>query len=373
MTKDASRTAPLARWQLWLVGSALATLLGLLSFTYQYLDVFVRGRTEPVSEKLIEELTGAWGACLLGVLVIRLTRRLADTGLRAIGPHVVALIAYSAVHTTLNWGARTSAYALFGLGQYDYGIMRLRYLMEFPNDVILYILFVSFTMLFDRYRAARDNEVRLAELEAEMSRVRLQALEARLQPHFLFNALNTVSAVMYESVEEADRVLTRLAELLRRTLRHDAGAEITLAQEIETLELYLAVIRARFGDRLTVTVDIDDDARDGAVPPLLLQPLVENAVKHGDPGPGQPARVDVTARRVNGTLRIEVRDNGPGLSTTTEAALTAGIGLSTTGRRLQRHYGDGASLSLAQRDGGGLVTSVVLPFRALPKSSLAPS
>jgi two-component system LytT family sensor kinase len=246
--------------------------------------------------------------------------------------------------------------------------MRLRYFMEFPNDVILYILFASFTLLFDRYRAARDNDVRLAELEAEMSRVRLQALESRLQPHFLFNALNTVSAVMYESVDEADRVLTRLAELLRRTLRHEAGTEVTLDQEIETLELYLTVIRARFGDRLTVTVDVDDEARAGAVPPLLLQPLVENALKHGDPGPGQPARVDITARRTNGALRIEVCDNGPGLRTTTEAALDSGIGLSTTCRRLQRHYGDVATLSLTPRDGGGLITRVVLPFRALASS-----
>jgi VanZ family protein len=117
MTTVGSRSATLERWQLWSIGFVLATLLGLLSFTYQYLDVFVRGRSEPFYEKLIEELTGAWGACLLGVLVVRLTRHLAGTGVRALGPHALALMAYSMAHTTLNWESRRLAYVMFGLGQ----------------------------------------------------------------------------------------------------------------------------------------------------------------------------------------------------------------------------------------------------------------
>jgi signal transduction histidine kinase len=363
VTTTSAVPGPFRRWQLWLAGAGIATMLGLLSFTYQYLDVFVRARSEPYHEKLIEELTGAWGACLLAIPVVMLTRHLAGRGVRGIPAHIGGLLAYSIAHTLLNWGTRILAYIALGMGEYDYGIMWIRFFMEFPNDIFLYAIIVSFTLIFGRYRASKENEVRVAELEVEMSRVRLQALEARLHPHFLFNALNTVSAVMYESVEDADRMLTRLGELLRRTLRNEAGTEVPLAEEVETLELYLDVVRARFGDRLSVSVDVSDDARQAAVPSLLLQPLVENALKHGDPGPGIPATVAVSAARSNGTVAIAVRDNGPGLRRSPDEALTSGIGLSTTQRRLERLYGRASNLSLANEKGGGLTVRVVLPYR----------
>src|SRR5678816_980262 len=134
---------------------------------------------------------------------------------------------------------------------------------------------------------------------------------------------NTISSVMYESVEDADRVLTRLSDLLRRSLRYDAGAEVSLSDEVETLEMYLDVVRARFGDRLTVKVQIAPDAGTAAVPPLLLQPLVENAIKHGDPGAGAAASIMISAARSNGTLLLEVTDNGPGLQVPAEQAMAS--------------------------------------------------
>lgn len=369
MTVKRPETLAIPRWQLWLIGSGIATMLGLLSFTYQYLDVFVRGDYEPYHEKFIEELTGSWGACLLAIPVVLLARRLTGRGVRAMGPHVLGLLAYSVAHTTWNWSTRYLAYVVLGLGEYDYGIMWIRFFMEFPNDVILYAIIVSFTLIFDRYRAAKDKEIRVAELEAEMARVRLQALEAKLQPHFLFNALNTVSAVMYESVDEADRVLTRLGELLRRTLRSEGGTEVSVDEEVETLELYLDVVRARFGDRLTVTVDVDEAARQASIPAFLLQPLVENALKHGDPGPGVPARIDVTAVRRNGAVVIAVSDNGPGLTAPEGDILSRGIGLSTTRRRLERLYGGASTLSFSTAGDGGLRVAIELPWREASRSS----
>jgi LytS/YehU family sensor histidine kinase len=219
------------------------------------------------------------------------------------------------------------------------------------------------TTLFNHYRASRDRDVRLAELQSEMAKVRLQALEARLHPHFLFNALNTVSSVMYVDVERADHILTRLGDLLRRSLRHDPGSEVTLDDELATLEMYLDVIRARFGDRLHVTVEADAASRHTAVPPLLLQPLVENAIRHGDPGPARDARILVRARRDNGSVVLEVRDNGPGLQVAPDEALSAGIGLSTTKRRLERLYGDAAALTFETPSEGGLCVRVSLPGR----------
>ena len=361
-TRDESR--PMWRgWRLRALALAISTAVGLLMFTYYYLDVFVRSGHEPAHEKLIEELTGAWGELLVVVAGYKLTRHLRGRGARALGWHLVAVVILSAVHTTWNWATRILVFRALGYGTYDYGIMRLRYLMELPNDVIGYSLIVTITLLAEQYRLSRDREVRMAELEAEMSKVRLQALEAKLQPHFLFNALNTVSSVMYESVEEADRVLTRLSDLLRRSLRYDAGTEVSLADEVETLEMYLDVVRARFGDRLTVQVQIAPGAGAAAVPALLLQPLVENAIKHGDPGAGAAASILISAARSNGALLLEVTDNGPGLGMPAEQAMASGVGLSTTRRRIERMYGERGALLLSSRAEGGLTARISIPFR----------
>lgn len=361
-THAESRAAP-SRGRIALVVFGIWTALGLLYFVYQYLDVFARGHTEPFHEKLIEEVTAAWGALPMAAVIFWATPRIAGRGWRTLASHAGLVLALSAFHTTWNWAARTLAYAALGLDPYDYGIMRVRYLMELPSDLIWYTVFVTLTLLFNHYRTSRDREVRLVELENEMTKVRLQALEARLHPHFLFNALNTVSSVMYEDVEQADRILTRLGDLLRRSLRHDPGSEVPLETELETLELYLEVIRARFGDRLRVSVNAEPLARRVRVPPFVLQPLVENAIQHGDPGPGQEARVDVRAVRENGRLLVEVRDNGPGLRVPPDEALTGGIGLSTTRRRLERLYGDAGTLTLVPGDEGGLCVRLTMPAR----------
>lgn len=360
--RSEARTGP-SRGRIALVAFGIWTAIGLLFFAYQYLDVFARGRTEPFQEKLIEELTAAWGTLPIAAVIFWVTPRIGGRGWRSLAMHVGLAFALSAFHTTWNWAARVVAFAASGLGPYDYGIMSVRYLMELPSDLIWYTVFVTLTLLFNHYRASRDREVRLVELENEMTKVRLQALEARLHPHFLFNALNTVSSVMYEDVEQADRILTRLGDLLRRSLRHDPGSEVPLEDELETLELYLEVIRARFGDRLRVSVEADPTARRVRVPPFVLQPLVENAIQHGDPGSASEARVAVRAVRENGRLVMEVRDNGPGLRVPPDEALSSGIGLSTTKRRLERLYGDAAALTLEPGAEGGLCVRVSMPGR----------
>jgi two-component system LytT family sensor kinase len=244
--------------------------------------------------------------------------------------------------------------------------MPLRYAMELPMDVVGFTLIMGLVYLFDRYSAARDRELRLALVETELTRVRLEALEGQLRPHFLFNVLNTISSVMYDDLAAADTMLARLADLLRRTLRRPAGGEVALAEELETLELYLGIMRARFGDRLCVEVSATADARRAAVPALVLQPLVENALRHGDPGPGVAARVAVRARRDNGRLVLEVEDNGPGIAGTPEEAIGAGVGLANTSRRLKQLYGASQALRLENRRDGGAHVSVELPFREVP-------
>lgn len=360
MSSERRSTSWFEGWRVWALGFAFFTANGLLRFWYFYLDVLTRGHTEPFHTKLIEELTGSWGEGLLVPLVFWAARRFKRPR-SAWLLHVPMILAVSALHTTWNWWSRLGAFALLGYGHYDYGLMRWRYLMELPSDLIGYFMLATFILLFDHYASSRRREVRLAELETEVARVRLQVLEAQLQPHFLFNALNTISSVMYQSVEKADRMLAALSDLLRRSLRTEGSGQVTLAEELETLGSYLELLRARFGDRLSVTVDADPSLVGQSVPHLLLQPLVENAVEHGDPGPGRAARIVVRAVRGNGSLLLTVRDNGPGLAVAEREAVERGIGLSNARRRLERLYGERGRLRLENQQDGGVLVSVTIP------------
>lgn len=345
------------------------TVIGLLEFSYHYLDVLAMGHSQVVWIKLIEEMTAAYGAAVWYVLTIWVVRRARARGVRGwrlLQLHAAILPLFSLLHTTWNWATRSLVFPLVGLGHYNYGRLSMRYAMEFPMDLLGFTLIMGLVYLFDRYSESRDREVRVAQLETELTRVRLSALEGQLRPHFLFNVLNTISSVMYEDVAAADTMLARLADLLRRTLRRPEGAEISLAEEIETLELYLDIMRVRFAERLSVDVHVDDAVRAAAVPALVLQPLVENALRHGDPGPGVPARIAVRARRDDGSLVLEVEDNGPGLSGTQADAVGKGVGLANTTRRLEQLYGKGQALTLSNLTEGGLRVAVALPYHTVP-------
>ena len=355
-------------WSRTTVVAVVATAVGLLMFGYHYLNFVTRGVFTPVYVPLIEEMTASWGAAVLLMgpalpLVRKIRKR---DGSLAIPSHLAVLVGFSFLHTSWNAATRQLSYTIFGLGHYDYGIMPTRYFMEFPMDVIVYVLFVSLVTLIDHYRTSRDRDVQVARLEGELNSLRLATLESQLQPHFLFNALNTVSSVMYEDLAAADSMLASLAELLRRTLRPSSEPEVTLHEELKTLELYLAIMRARFADRLTVDVDIADDVRCAAVPPLLLQPLVENAFKHGNPGPSVPAHIALRARRSNADLVLEVEDNGPGIAGVSDDVIGKGVGLGNTKRRLGHLYGeDHHHLVLHNRPSGGLTVSVQIPFHRI--------
>jgi signal transduction histidine kinase len=344
---------------LWVSASVA---VGLLMFAHYYLDVLARGHSEPAAIKLIEELTASIGIGICFVVPVWLARR-ADARGWSVGRTIAALALllpiFSVLHTTWNWASRSVIFPLAGLGAYDYGRMPFRFAMEFPTDVLFYTLVMALVLLFFRYRAARNRELRLAHVQAELTRVRLEALEGQLRPHFLFNALNTISAVMYEDVRLADSLLTGLGDLLRRTLERPAGTEVALGDELETLELYLDIMRARFPDRLSVQIDVAEELKAVRVPPLVLQPLVENALRHGDPGPGAQATIEIVARRENGRLLIEVRDNGPGLS----GSHLPRVGLGATARRLAELYGDAAGVGIENRAGGGATASLWIPYR----------
>lgn len=352
----------------------IPTLLGLLTFAYKYLDYVANGVSRPFLAPLLEELTGHYGGVLLLaplVLIawrLRLSRRPWPA---RVGFHAAGLALYSVLHTTSNWLSREALFPLAGLGDYDYGILPVRYAMELPKDISSYVLVFVIVALFERYRTARDRELRTSDLEARLARAQLHNLQTQLNPHFVFNALNTISSVMYEDARRADRMLADLSDLLRRALQASRRHEVTLAEELEVLGIYVELMRARFGERLQVGVAVDEGARAALVPTLLLQPLVENALHHGAPPPPEPARVEVRAWREADALVLQVEDNGPGLDGPAPPP-GKGVGLANTAGRLRGLYGEEQSLMLGEGARGGLRVTIRIPYHLDPLHEPAP-
>jgi signal transduction histidine kinase len=218
-------------------------------------------------------------------------------------------------------------------------------------------------------REAQEKKQRAAELEALLSQARIHHLHAQLQPHFLFNALHAISGLVYTAPARADEMIATLSELLRRTLRDSGRAEVALRDELDVLALYLDLQHIRFGDRLVVNKNISADTLDAAVPGLLIQPLVENAVKHGLEKRDRPLHLSVTTRRNGPSLYIEIVDDGPGLPAG-RAAVREGVGLGNTRARLALLYGANQSLELRNRPAGnGAVVFCELPFH--PASNIS--
>ncbi len=352
-----------ARFALLLFG--FATAFGLLEFAYHYLDVLARGYHESPLIRLIEELTGSYSAFLWTPVVIWVARRYPldrANWMRNLPMHLGTLVLASIAATSFMWGSRVLLFPLFGLGPYDYGAMPTRYFMEFPIQAIGYAITVAIIWLYDA-------QVRAAELEKSLAKAQLHNLRLQLQPHFLFNTLNTISSVMYEDVRAADRMIARLSYLLRMSLEQGAAQEVTLEREMEFLNLYVETMKARFEERLSVHVEADADTRGALVPPLLLQPLVENSIRHGVDARSSVVDIHVSARRNNGTLFLEVRDHGPGLAGTKDAALHKGVGLSNTAERLERLYGGSHHIDLQNAQDGGLVVTLRVPFHVDQNSS----
>jgi hypothetical protein len=325
-----------------LAWTALSTVVGLLNSYHRYLNDPANGRPGVLLPSLGDELTGTLSAGLLVpalALALRYLRRRPGR-VRLYAGHLLLLLCFSFLHTSLIWASRSLLFPLVGINGYDYGVMTWRYLMEFPSDVVLYGVTACVTWLLQHYRANRARELHAAQLESALADARLDALRLQLNPHFLFNALNAVAATMYEQPRAADEMLARLGDLLRATLQADMQ-EHTLADELRLLSLYLDIQRARFGERLRVTLDIAPGLDAVRVPFLVLQPLVENAIEHA--GNALEHRVSVHAHAQHGRveLRVSNADGHPGAHHRGH-----GIGMGNTQARLRHLYGEDAGLAL---------------------------
>jgi two-component system, LytTR family, sensor kinase len=248
-------------------------------------------------------------------------------------------------------------------------LVQIVFINHFHFDWFVYAAIVSVWHAMDSYRRFRDREVQAVALEARLARSQLQMLKTQLQPHFLFNTLHGISALNHEDPKGANKMLARLSSLLRLTLEQDSVQEVPLEKELEFLGHYLEIEKVRLGERLTVKMEIAPDTLEASVPNLLLQPIVENSIRHAIAPFTAPGQIWIRSRREKGALYLIVQDTGPGL---TGQPLELGVGLTNTQERLRQLYGDKAGLDLTNREGGGLVVTVFLPFRANQSSEGMP-
>ena len=229
------------------------------------------------------------------------------------------------------------------------------------GDVIILGCAIAIAVADDLHRKLRHREAEASRLEARLAEARLQALSQQLHPHFLFNTLNMISVLVHRDPAAADIMLTRLADLLRETLRRPAAQEVPLREELDWLENYLDIMRVRFGPRLSIETAVPADLAECRVPSFILQPLVENALEHGIARRSGPASIRIVARAEGSRLRIEIVDDGPGPPAAGETPID-GIGLANTRRRLEQLYGQDQCLVLETAPGGGGRTVFEVPI-----------
>lgn len=304
-----------------------------------------------------------WG--LVSLIVVRLTRRFPvdrASWRRHLPLHIGASFNLALLHLLASVLLQGLFHAAAGEPYAVLAQLVDDFTVQYHWNVIVYwgILGVAHAREYHRDREA--HRLRAARLAARLAQARLQALTLELRPHFLFNALNAIAELIHEDPEAAERMVQGLGALLRRTLETDGAQEVALDRELDLAAEYLRIEAARFQDRLRVEYEVAADARLARVPPMILLPLVENAVRHGLARRGGAGSVGIRARRVAERLEVEVWDDGPGLATA-PAADRRGIGLDNTRARLTQLYGAASSLELVAGTPRGLVVRLGLPYR----------
>jgi two-component system, LytTR family, sensor kinase len=342
----------LPRSAVWLASAGCFTTLALLFTSQVWVDYNYAGRPLTWRLAFVVALIDWELWTVLAPPVVRLTERVSFSRERwplALAVHVPASIAVGAAKIVVESFLISQ---LLGSGRGPFSFLKIHL------TLLTYWSIVAVTHAARHYRRARERELRAMQLETELARAQVEALKMQLHPHFLFNTLNAVSGLMRENVEAADVMLSRLAELFQRTFETADVQEVPLRRELEFIDAYLAIQRTRYGDRLQVSVSAEGDARNALVPSLIMQPLVENAIRYGiadRPGPG---RLEIDARIVDTRLIVTVANDGPPLP----PIIREGYGTRNLRSRLQALYGSRAGFILKPKPGGGALAELELPL-----------
>ena len=341
------------------------TIVGLF-FTSQVLfNSIYMERRMPVGDVFFMQMSICYLWALTMPLVLWLVRRFridrANWPRRTLLHGVISVLlvgSMSGVHYVLfmTYFGKTESLTLFRDLQYV--------LYNLDRQLCIYWLLLLFSHALNYYQSYRRGELKASRLETQLAQSQLEALKMQVHPHFLFNTLHSISALLNRDTEAARRMITRLGDFLRLTLENAGAQEITLKEEMEFLNGYLEIERIRFRDRLTTYVDVDPSVLSVSVPNLILQPIVENAMRHAV-ATQHDGRIEITAFPRNGCVRIQVKDNGPGLSDEGRGnQFSKGVGLANTKARLERLYGTHHLLELTNGAEGGLVVTLEVPRKS---------
>jgi len=340
---------------LFIAATAIAVLYSLERYLYS------RWVGEPVSLRslLPAELIFTYSWALLAPVVMRLAQRFPLRGRevnRNLAVHMMAMVAFVLVHASLF--SIVTVLLAPGIALRSVPSVLGRSLLSWTVvDAIVYCALVTVNHAVIYYRVSKDRALRASQLEASLAQAQLQMLRMQLQPHFLFNTLHSISALMHKDVRRADSMVAALSDLLRMSLQNIGAQEVPLQSELDFLQRYVEIMRLRFGERLRVSIDIDPQALDARVPNLFFQPLVENSFRHGFGDLGQGS-ITITILRDGDMLRCDVVDDGRGLRT----GHKDGVGLATTRQRLAHLYGDNFVFSMRGAPNEGVHVTVVIPF-----------
>jgi two-component sensor histidine kinase len=352
------------RWGLCL---GFWSLLGLFNVTQSYVSRYFNGQPIVWSEILVTSFADWWLWAALTPLILALARSFpleppswpSHLAVHAAASAVVALTVAITVTCALHLGGCPS-YRAMPFAEIFRIMVLGPYLLPF---LWVYWAVVIVAHAWRYHQKYRERELQAAELKAQLAQSQLQLLKMQLQPHFLFNTLHTISALMHKDVELADEMMAQFADLLRITLNDSQAHEVPLGQELEFVTTYLKIEQARLGPRLDVRLDIDPQVREALVPNLFLQPLVENAIRHGIAPRVEGGRLIIRARRSETRLELQIEDDGPGLSEDFPNRARVGLGLANTRARLQGLYGPAHQFDLTRGPEGGLLATLTIPVR----------
>jgi signal transduction histidine kinase len=360
----------------WVFG--VATCLSLFSWLQAWRLTIINmkpGMSAQAGKLLVLNLAYWYLPALLIPAVVWAARRFPfDTGrtIRAIAAHAVGALTFAFANFVGMMGMRfllwTDAGKWSGATWAEFAQRRI--LEQLDWNLMVYGVIVGMSHAIAYYHESQERKLKAAQLETRLVEARLKTLEAELHPHFLFNTLHAISTLVHRDPESADRMISRLSDLLRITFDRSGEPKVSLKEEIDFLQKYLDIEQTRFQDRLTVNVKIDPDALDGEVPRMILQPIVENAIKHGIAGRNGGDHVQITAGKEGERLWMQVRDNGGGLQIRTLKALRTGVGLSNTRARLDCLYGRHYRLEFSDRN-GGLSVLIEIPFQRVSTAGAA--
>ncbi len=349
---------------------AIATLLGLIASGQHNLVMRADGGPANVWHALGMGMPYWYLWALFFPVVTAAARRFPFTPERWLDRallHLGIALGITLLHALLEIGVQHA----FGIRHSSFGVFTLislnRSFWQLPYDLLAYGAILGVAIATDSWRRARREQLGAAALATELAEARLEALRAQLNPHFLFNAMNSISMlVRRRDNATAVTMIAGLSELMRSFLDDHPPQEVPLRDELAFLERYLAVEQLRFQDRLAVRITADPRSLDALVPNLLLQPLVENAIKHGISRRAASGRLEIEAESSNGTLTLRVRDDGPGPTGGPSGTGAPGVGLKNIRARLEHLYGTAQRFTLSDASGGGAVATITLPFRTAP-------